>query len=90
MISVTNEGEPPPIRKTGEIPMNTRMTPTELADHLQVTPKEVRKFLRSITPDRAGKGGRWALDIQDLDMLTDRFRAWKSGKVTLLTLTDED
>ena len=70
--------------------MTTRMTPTELADHLQVTPKEVRKFLRSITPDRAGKGGRWVLDIQDLDAITARYRAYKAGKATLLVLTDED
>ena len=70
--------------------MPTRMTPTELADHLQVTPKEVRKFLRSITPDRAGKGGRWVLDIQDLDAITARYLAYKAGKATLLVLTDED
>lgn len=70
--------------------MTTRMTPTELADHLQVTPKEVRKFLRSITPDRAGKGGRWVLDIQDLDAITARYLAYKAGKATLLVLTDED
>lgn len=70
--------------------MTTRMTPTELADHLQVTPKEVRKFLRSITPDRAGKGGRWVLDIQDLDAITERYRSYKANKATLLVLSNED
>lgn len=67
-----------------------KMTPAELADALGTDPKTCRKFLRSITPDRAGKGGRWVLDSDQTEMFVRRFASWKLGRSTVFVLTDED
>lgn len=68
---------------------NTKITPTTLADHLGTTPKQVRKFLRAVTPARAGKGGRWVIDVRDLEAITARYESWLEGRTTAFTL-DED
>lgn len=65
------------------------MTPKELAIELGTDPKTARKFLRSLTTDRAGKGGRWIIDPADLDALKDRFANWNSRTTTTLIL-DQD
>lgn len=69
-------------------PMN--MTPKELAIELDTDAKTVRKFLRSLTTERAGKGGRWVIDADDLDTLKDRFAAYNSRRSTVLTIADFD
>lgn len=66
-----------------------KMTPAELADALGTDPKTCRKFLRSITPDRAGKGGRWVLDSDQTEMFARRFESWKLGRSTVFVLEDE-
>jgi hypothetical protein len=66
------------------------MTPKELAIELDTDPKTCRKFLRSLTTDRAGKGGRWVIDSDDLDTLKDRFATFTSRRTTTLTINDED
>lgn len=65
------------------------MTPTEVAAEIGTDPKTFRKFLRSLTPNRAGKGGRWNIDASDVDALADRFQDWKSGKATKFVLDAE-
>lgn len=70
--------------------MNNAMTPKELAAELDTDAKTVRKFLRSLTADRAGKGGRWAIDRDDLDALKVRFAAFNSRRTTTLTIADFD
>lgn len=67
-----------------------KMTPSELAEALGTDPKTCRKFLRSITPDRAGKGGRWVLDSDQTEMFARRFASWKLGRSTVFVLSDED
>lgn len=68
------------------------MTPKELAAELGTDPKTFRKFLRGLTNDRAGKGGRWKLD--DATVATLRV-AWaergaKGTKPQLKTTADAD
>lgn len=74
----------------GEIKMADHMTPTELAEILGTNPKMCRKFLRSIVPDRAGKGGRWALDRSQVDLFKVRFAAWQLGRTTVLVLDENE
>lgn len=41
---------------------NDPITPKALATELGISPKALRRILRSMTDDRAGKGGVWKLD----------------------------
>jgi hypothetical protein len=65
------------------------MTPKELAILLDTDPKTCRKFLRSLTDDRAGKGGRWVIDEAMVDDLKVRFANFNARKVTTLTINDD-
>lgn len=78
-----NKGEMPPTK-------GNQMTPKELAQELDSDPKQVRKFLRSLTTDRAGKGGRWVIEDSDLPMLKERFANWNSRSTTTLSISDLD
>lgn len=53
-----------------------------LATTLDASPREVRKFLRSVTPDDAqpGKGGRWAIEKRDVRSLTKKFAEYRASK----------
>lgn len=64
------------------------MTPKELAIELNSDPKTIRKFLRSLTTDRAGKGGRWVIDSNDLPSLRIRFAEFNSRRTTTLSIND--
>lgn len=68
----------------------SKFTPSDLAAEIGISPKECRKFLRSITKDRAGKGGRWSIDGRTFDALVERYPIWKAGKVTEFVLENED
>ena len=48
------------------------MTPKALANELGISPKALRRVLRSMTDDRAGKGGIWKLDAATADAIRDR------------------
>lgn len=69
--------------------MNT-ITPKELAAILDTDAKTCRKFLRSLTDDRAGKGGRWAIDADDIDALTERFAAFTARRTITFSLEGDD
>lgn len=66
------------------------LTPKELALHLGSDPKTVRKFLRSLTTERPGKGGRWVIQRSDLEALEARFENWNTRSATVLSIDDED
>lgn len=56
--------------------MNTR----EVAEQLQVTPRELRKFLRA-DPEfaNAGCGGKYTFELNDMPRLRKRYRAYRNG-----------
>jgi len=87
LIEYIYRGERAP--RTKEIKM-AKMTPADLADVLGCTPKTCRKFLRSITPDRAGKGGRWVLDSDQTEMLVKRFAKWEMGRSTVFVIPADE
>lgn len=66
------------------------LTPKELAIRFSTDPKTIRKFLRSLTAERPGKGGRWAIRTEDADALQARFDAWNTRSATVLSFDDED
>ena len=66
------------------------MTPKELANELGTDPKTVRKFLRSLSSERPGKGGRWAISTADLDAIKTRFENWNSTKATVFSIDEVD
>jgi hypothetical protein len=57
-------------------------TPTEFAATVDSTGREVRKFLRSITPkdEQPGKGSRWELPTgkREVTKLEKQFSNWKA------------
>lgn len=62
------------------------ITPKDFAEMVGSDPKTVRRFLRSLTENRAGKGGRWAIDASDLDELKARWDARGTAKTVELTV----
>lgn len=58
------------------------MTPTAFAETVDSTGREVRKFLRSITPkdEQPGKGSRWSLPTgkREITKLQKQFASWKA------------
>jgi hypothetical protein len=65
--------------------MATTVTPAELAEQFKTSSKEVRKFLRSITPreEQPGKGSRWAIDgsKKNLTALQKQFATWNQAQL---------
>lgn len=60
------------------------MTPAEIAVEFDSTGREVRKFLRKITPkdEQPGKGSRWAVpaNARELAKLRKQFDEWTAEK----------
>lgn len=54
----------------------------ELSEALEANPREVRKFLRKITPadEQPGKGGRWAIEKRAVRSLTRQFAEYAAEK----------
>lgn len=53
----------------------------ELAETLDANPREVRKFLRAVTPadDQPGKGGRWAIEKRAVRSLSKQFTEYREA-----------
>ena len=76
--------------ETTEVTEGETLTAKELATEFASDPKTIRKFLRSLSTERPGKGGRWAINRSDLPAVKARFDAFNSRKAVTLTLSDED
>lgn len=70
-------------------PKPETISPKELAAELGTDPKTVRKFLRSLSSERPGKGGRWAISTADLEAIRSRFEGWSSNRATTFALPEE-
>lgn len=62
-------------------------TPKALASELGITPKALRRILRTMTDDRAGKGGVWKLDAVTVAAITAKV---EGGVRTATTPTLKD
>jgi len=50
---------------------SAKVSPSEIASVLNVSPKAFRRYMRSVTLERAGKGGRWDIDATTANELID-------------------
>lgn len=57
---------------------DTNITPKDLAIMCETDPKTMRRFMRSMTDARVGKGGRWDIASEDVDAIIASFKARKS------------
>ena len=62
--------------------MAKTLTASELATELETTPREIRKFLRSVTPkdDQPGKGSRWNIEGKQLRTLRSQHAKWVAAQ----------
>lgn len=65
-------------------------SPKDLALAVGSDPKTVRRWLRSLTTQRANKGGRWVLDAATFEELKDRWAARGTANGTVMTLADAE
>lgn len=76
--------------ETEVAPAAATVTPAELALAFGTDPKTMRRFLRTTTQAKAGKGGRWAIDAALVPELKTRWDARSSASATITELpTDE-
>lgn len=66
------------------------ITPKAFANEIAADPKQVRKFLRSLTPDRAGKGGRWEIPASMIPELKIRFAEFEKRNTRIFTPAIDD
>lgn len=68
------------------------ITAAELAAEFEVTPREIRKFLRSVTDREAqpGKGSRWSIEKRRVASLRKQFAAWDEARKAAAEATDEE
>lgn len=59
------------------------ITATMLAERCNTTPKEFRRWLRTVTTNRAGRGGRWVFSTEVADALVAAFNARAAAKATV-------
>ena len=64
-----------------------KMTPSQIAEILDVDPKTFRAWMRKQTTARAGSGNRWAITEFAAQKLIAKFADRKSG--TVFTFADE-
>ena len=69
---------------------STAITPKALANELGITPKALRRILRSMTDDRAGKGGVWKLDDATCDAIRSKVAEGVRRATTPTLRTDAD
>jgi len=64
--------------------MAKTLTPKEIALDWGISPKTLRKFLRTEAKAKSvetpGKGGRWAIPAGSLKSMRKRFDAWNAAK----------
>lgn len=63
-------------------------SPKDLALAVGSDPKTVRRWLRSLTTQRANKGGRWILDADTFEELKDRWAERGTANGTVMTLAE--
>lgn len=63
-------------------PAPETITPNQLAAEMGLSPKNLRRFMRSILDDRAGSGNRWALTPEMVQFIKDRHAAENRKVIT--------
>lgn len=60
----------------------TTLNTAQAAEKLETTPRELRKFLRSVTEkdSQPGKGSRWTLEAREVNKMRKQFNEWKAAR----------
>lgn len=66
----------------------TTITVKDLCEALDADPKSFRRWLRTQTTDRAGRGGRWTFSPEVADQLKERYAKRSEAKATEPTLDE--
>lgn len=61
----------------------------DLCAELNAEPKAFRRWLRTQTNDRAGRGGRWHFTPETAELLKDRYAKRSEAKATEPTLSED-
>lgn len=85
---VTDEVTPDEATET-EAP-KTSYTVKDLCAAVKAEPKAFRRWLRTQTDDRAGRGGRWSFDQERYDALIERYNNRAASKATEPTLKGDE
>lgn len=75
---------------TTETEVRGTISPKDFADLVGSDPKTVRRFLRSLTTDRANKGGRWEIANDDVEALVTRWNERAKGTSFKMRTVDID
>lgn len=66
------------------------ITPTMIAEELNVSPKALRSFIRSqLVTNRAGKGGAWRFTADEAAMIKDRYMNRAASRATAPVFKDD-
>lgn len=57
------------------------ITPNELAAEMNINPKSLRRFMRSLTDERAGRGNRWELTPEICEEIKTRYADQNRARV---------
>jgi DNA-binding IclR family transcriptional regulator len=58
------------------------ISPNELAAEMGINPKSLRRFMRSLTDERAGRGNRWELTPETCEAIKTRYAEQNRQRVT--------
>ena len=72
-----------------ELASDGKVTAPEIARVLGMNAKSVRRRIRSMTDDRAGKGGEWRFDADHAVEIANRILTGNGRKVTDFTFKSE-
>lgn len=70
--------------------MSKGISPKDLAAELNVSPKTVRRVLRKLTDDRAGRGGNWDLTAEACDAIANALNSGTRRTVRPTLKSDQD
>lgn len=73
---------------TTETEVQGTITPKDFAEMVGSDPKTVRRFLRSVTDQRANKGGRWEIPTEAVEELKARWANRAKGTQLTIKATD--
>lgn len=71
-----------------EVASDGKVTAPAIAAALNMNAKSVRRRIRAMTDDRAGRGGEWRFDVDAANEIARRILTTNGRKVTEFTFKD--
>ena len=64
------------------------LTANELADEMNVNPKSLRRFMRSLSDDRAGRGGKYLIPRSVANQIIAKYNEGPNRKTVTYSIKD--